>query len=155
MKRIVVGVDGSPHSVAALRTALEEAVLHDASVDALTVWRVPSWFVVQGVGRADGSFVASEYERAARALLAQAVEAARRFSTAARGVRVEQIVVEGRPAAALVEAAQGAQLLVVGARGTGGFKGLLLGSVSAQCAAHAPCPVMIVRPDEPSEGTDG
>lgn len=60
------------------------------------------------------------------------------------GVEVEQSVLEGTPAQVLVEAAQGADLLVVGTRGHGGFTGLLLGSVSQQAAHHAPCPVVIV-----------
>jgi nucleotide-binding universal stress UspA family protein len=60
-------------------------------------------------------------------------------------VEVERRVVEGRPAAVLVDESQGADLLVVGSRGHGGFTGLLLGSVSQQCAHHAACPVVIVH----------
>ena len=61
------------------------------------------------------------------------------------GLDIERTVVEGSAATALLEAAQGADLLVVGSRGRGGFAGLLLGSVSQQCAHHASCPVVIVR----------
>jgi len=60
-------------------------------------------------------------------------------------VEIHCLVVEAAPAAALVGAAQGADLLVVGSRGHGGFRGLLLGSVSQRCARSAPCPVAIVR----------
>jgi len=60
-------------------------------------------------------------------------------------VEIERRVVEGRPAAVLVDESQGADLLVVGSRGHGGFAGLLLGSVSQQCAHHAACPVVIVH----------
>jgi len=60
-------------------------------------------------------------------------------------VEIERRVVEGRPAAVLVNESQGADLLVVGSRGHGGFAGLLLGSVSQQCAHHAACPVVIVH----------
>jgi nucleotide-binding universal stress UspA family protein len=62
----------------------------------------------------------------------------------AAAVRVDQIAVDDRPARALIAAAADADLLVVGSRGHGGFAGLLLGSVSQQCAQHAPCPVVIV-----------
>lgn len=64
------------------------------------------------------------------------------------GIDIERAVVEGAPAPALLEAAEGAALLVVGSRGRGGFTGLLLGSVSQQCAHHAPCPLVIVPPSE-------
>ena len=60
-------------------------------------------------------------------------------------VQIETRVIEGRPAATLVEESRGADLLVVGSRGHGGFTELLLGSVSHQCAHHAECPVLIVR----------
>src|SRR5690606_20853392 len=62
-----------------------------------------------------------------------------------RGVVVNQIVQEGPAARCLLDSAKGADLLVVGSRGRGGFTGLLLGSVSQQCAHHAPCPLVIVR----------
>ena len=60
-------------------------------------------------------------------------------------VRIEQEVLEGHPAQLLVTAAEGADLVVVGSRGHGGFVGMLLGSVSQHVAAHAPCPVLVVR----------
>ncbi len=66
-------------------------------------------------------------------------------------VHVARIVTEGPPAEALLAAAQDSELLVVGSRGLGGFKGLLLGSVSQQVAHHAPCPVVIVRTPEGDE----
>jgi len=64
---------------------------------------------------------------------------------AAAGLDVESVVREGAPAGVLLDEAQDAELLVVGSRGLGGFRGLLLGSVSQQCTHHAPCPVVIVR----------
>jgi nucleotide-binding universal stress UspA family protein len=63
----------------------------------------------------------------------------------ARGLDAETNVCHGQAADALVQQAEGADLLVVGSRGHGGFSGLLLGSVGQQCAHHAPCPTVIVR----------
>jgi nucleotide-binding universal stress UspA family protein len=62
------------------------------------------------------------------------------------GVEVEQEIREGPAAPVLIEAGRGAALLVLGSRGRGGFAGLLLGSVSQQCAQHPPCPVVILPP---------
>jgi nucleotide-binding universal stress UspA family protein len=93
---------------------------------------------------ADGDGMTEAIRNGAEALLAEAVAEA----TAAGDVTIEQRVVEGPAATALIEAAKGAELLVVGSRGHGGFTGLLLGSVSDQVANHAPCPVVIVRPAE-------
>ena len=63
----------------------------------------------------------------------------------AAGVEIDRAVVEGAAAPTLIEAAAGSDLLVLGSRGHGGFAGLLLGSVTQQCAHHAPCPLVIVR----------
>jgi nucleotide-binding universal stress UspA family protein len=70
------------------------------------------------------------------------------------GVTIEREVVEGSPADVLLRAAADADLLVVGSHGRGGFAGLLLGSVSQQCAHHAPCPVVIVRAARRLSGGD-
>ena len=67
---------------------------------------------------------------------------------AARGITVERKLENGSPAYALIDASEGADLLVVGSRGHGGFTGLLLGSVSAACVHHAHCPVVVVRPPD-------
>jgi nucleotide-binding universal stress UspA family protein len=91
------------------------------------------------------------FEKASRALLEEMVGPAV-GAAAARPRSVQLVPVHTGPARALLEAAIGADLLVVGSRGRGGMKGLLLGSVSQQCIHHAPCPVVVVRPAEDAVG---
>jgi nucleotide-binding universal stress UspA family protein len=87
---------------------------------------------------------------AAKAVLDQVVETAigPQSDTSTEGVKIQRAIAEGPAATVLREAAEGADLLVVGTRGRGGFSGLLLGSVSSQCVHHAPCPVVVVPPEE-------
>jgi nucleotide-binding universal stress UspA family protein len=137
---IVVGVDGSESARDALRFALEEARLRGASVRAVAAWHVP----VTAYGDAfvpPNHELLSELEPQARRELERALADA---GEQAAGVEVEPVVREGAPARVLLEEADKADLLVVGSRGLGGFRGLLLGSVSQQCSHHAPCPVVIV-----------
>ncbi len=137
METIVVGVDGSDASVSALRWAFREAELRGAKVRVVHAWSYP---------------VASTYHEASHVLkLPFAEDAAgvldKSIAAAAPDptVEIEKTVVEGAAAQALVEAARDASLLVVGSRGLGGFSGLLLGSVSQQCAHHATCTLVIAR----------
>ncbi len=137
MGTIVVGVDGSESSQQALRFAIAEARLRQASVKTVLAWALPfSGGATTGMLPAQLADFQAEAEHS---LDAAVVEAG-----GAEDVALEQVVVEGSAGRALIEAAEGAELLVVGSRGRGGFKGLLLGSVSQQCAHHAPCPVVIV-----------
>jgi nucleotide-binding universal stress UspA family protein len=138
-KRIVVGIDGSEQSRAALRWALSEAKRRGSSLDVIHAWHVP--FVKEAY---TGS--ASNEEAALGAMLEAELGS---VSEEAEGVDVRTRLVYGMPAPTLVDMAQDAELLVVGSRGRGGFAGLLLGSVSQECAAHALCPVAIIR--EPAE----
>jgi nucleotide-binding universal stress UspA family protein len=137
---IVVGVDGSPESKEALRWALEEARLRDATVRAVHAWGNPYVFT-PGFGLPEDFELPALHEAAEKLLNSTVVEVAGENPE----VEVEQIVTEGPPGSVLVDAARDAVILVVGSRGHGGFVGLLLGSVSQQCAHHAPCPVLIVR----------
>jgi nucleotide-binding universal stress UspA family protein len=142
MAKIVVGIDGSDESKDALRWAIEEARLRSAEVVAVHAWESPP--TVMQPGPAPGfDYVAVD---------PQVREAVERHAWAVveevagkGGVPVEPVAVEGPPASALVDAAQDADLLVVGSRGRGGFASLVLGSVSQQVAHHAPCPVLIHR----------
>ena len=144
MARIVVGVDGSPNGVAALRWAIDEARRRGAAVEAVCAWEYP-YTGDLGLALATGRNV-DALEREAAATVAGAIAAAcpeRGDGEGVADVHVEAVIVEDAPARALVREAAGADLLVVGARGRGGFRGLLLGSVSSQCLHHAPCPVVV------------
>jgi nucleotide-binding universal stress UspA family protein len=137
---IVVGVDGSPSAQAALSFALAEARLRNATVRAVAVWHVPVAAYGGALVPPDPDLL-SDLEPAARSTLERALAEA---GDHAAGVEVESVVREGAPARVLLDEASDADLLVVGSRGLGGFRGLLLGSVSQQCSHHAPCPVVIV-----------
>ena len=149
MSTIVVGVDGSPGSLEALRFAIEEARIANATVKAVAAWHVPP--AAYGV---DGPFrsMTKSFRLAAEAKLAKALE---EVGAANCGVTVTPELVRGQPADVLCESAESAALLVVGSRGLGGFRGLLLGSVSQQCAHHAPCPVVITPPKARAPGPRG
>jgi nucleotide-binding universal stress UspA family protein len=141
--RVVVGVDGSSLSGEALSFAFEEAALRGVGLTAVHFWPAP-FFHAPGKGAPiPGDVVAEEFRHAELPSLAEALAAAReRFPL----VDVRQIVVHAAPAGALVAASAGAELLVVGSRGRGGFASLLLGSVSHAVLHHAHCPVAVVRP---------
>jgi nucleotide-binding universal stress UspA family protein len=143
--RVVVGVDGSPESVAAFALAVQEARWRNATVQVVSAYTYPHAMLV--VPFAPEPPIPRELHEEARALIDKVVERAQRSGTDTTGVTIEPDVVPGPPAIVLLDAARGADLLVVGARGRGGFSGLLLGSVSQQCVQHAPCPVLVVRRD--------
>ena len=139
---IVVGVDFSEGAKAALRFGLAEAKLRHATLRVVHAWQF-DYIGVSGIegfypiiGR-DLSDVRREAEAALEAILAEIV-------SDEHEVEVIPAVVEGAAGAVLVAESQDAELLVVGSRGHGGFAGLLLGSVSQQCAHHAACPVVII-----------
>jgi nucleotide-binding universal stress UspA family protein len=137
--RIVVGVDGSPSSLQALRWALRQAKATDSSVEAVHAWQIPVAY-----GTAVAVVPGDNFAESARRALEESVDEA----LAGRDdVQVDRVTEQGLPAQVLIERSRGAELLVVGS-GRGGFKGLLLGSVSQHCVAHAHCPVVVLRPEE-------
>ena len=141
---IIVGVDRSAGAEEALRFAFEEAQLRGATLRAVHAWQ----FGYIGAPSLEGSVPVlgaelDEHRSAAGAVLDAMV---REAIPDTGDVEIERRLVEGAAAAVLVEESRGADLLVVGSRGHGGFAQLLLGSVSQQCAHHAECPVVIVRP---------
>ncbi|MFJ9447456.1 universal stress protein [Kitasatospora sp. NPDC101235] len=136
-RRIVVGVDGSPASVDALRWAVGQARVQGAVVEALIAWQHPmatAWTVpIEAYEGLPGI---------ARKTLDDSV---REVTGPDAPVGIRTRVQEGGAAECLLDAARGAELLVVGSRGHGGFTGALLGSVGQHCVQHAPCPVVVVR----------
>lgn len=132
MKRIAVGVDDSPGGRAALSWALDEARQWNATLDIVVAWS----YLVQPIAEFRPDFdEAAAVETLDTILSAHSID----------GIAIERTVINDLPAKALLHAAQSADLMVVGARGFGGFTGLLLGSVSQQVVSHAPCPVVVVR----------
>ncbi len=142
VERIVVGIDGSQASRQALRWALVEAGVRGAAVEAVHVWRYPVW-TYSPVIMTPPVFAHDDLVAEARQVLDEAVDEV--LSGDQRPPTVERLVLEGAAVEQLVKHSDGADRLVVGHRGRGGFAGLLLGSVAQQCAAHADCPVVIVR----------
>jgi nucleotide-binding universal stress UspA family protein len=140
-RRIVVGVDGSDSSRTALRWAVRQAELTGASVEAVIAWHYP--VMVGGYAWAPVSEIpTTDFEEIATKTLAETIADSVDPDSP---VQVGTFVGEGNPAQVLLDAAAGAELLVVGSRGHGGFASALLGSVSQHCAHHAPCPVLIIR----------
>ncbi|TLM87503.1 universal stress protein [Pseudarthrobacter sp. NamE5] len=131
--RIIVGVDGSDASIAALRIAASLAGPLDASVEAWTCWDVPPGFGLYLVVGVEG------FEYAAKQSLEQALAAA--FGEE-RPIQVRGRPVRGKAADVLIEGSRSASLLIVGRRGRGI---LVLGSVSSACVSHAHCPVLVVH----------
>jgi nucleotide-binding universal stress UspA family protein len=132
--RIVVGVDGSEHGNAALRWAVDEALVHEAEIVAVFAWQMP--FI--GI---PGAFDRDEMERICKRFVEETVAAI----VPEPRVPITRIVAEGDVSASLIAAAKSADMLVLGSRGRGGFAGLKLGSVSQECAQHAACPVVIIK----------
>jgi nucleotide-binding universal stress UspA family protein len=130
----VVGVDGSPASLHALRFAHRQADLTGAELHAVTTWTYPLSY--------DDPVDPTDWQANAETILDAALGEALPASAA---VEVRRHVAEGHPAGVLLASVEEADMLVVGSRGHGGFTGMLLGSVSQHVVAHGPCPVVVVR----------
>lgn len=134
--RVVVGIDGSPASTTALRWAAAEAELRRAELVVLHAWEYPYRLTAEGIGR--GSDLA---EVDAAIVTDRAVETARDVTAGA----VSSQLVEGGAVQAVLDASRSADLVVVGSRGRGGFRTMLLGSVAHGVAGNSACPVVVVR----------
>ena len=143
---IVVGVDSSHGSKTALGWALAQARLTGVAVEAVAAWQQPATYEYS-YGTipfpSPGDTIAATAEKVLTETVAEAV------GTGGQPVDVRVKVAHGPAAQILLEAAAGAELLVVGSRGHGAFAGMLLGSVSQHCIQHAPCPVIVVPDDKP------
>lgn len=134
---VVVGVDGSDGSKAALDWAADYAATVSAPVEVVISWHYPVAYGTVPMVGLDTDFE----EMAGKVVSEMAVEAQRTHPEVAFSTKV----IPGPAAQALIREADGARLLVVGSRGHGAFAGMLIGSVSAHCVHHARCPVVVVR----------
>ena len=135
---VVLGVDDSRSSASAVEEAFVEAEQRDAQLHAVRVWAPPATTLAHMMPTAHDSDSALAEER--HALADTLADARARHPD----VHVHEDVVVGQPGRILIRLSEMAQLVVVGARGRGGFTGLLLGSVSQQVLHHAACPVLVV-----------
>jgi nucleotide-binding universal stress UspA family protein len=142
IKLIVVGVDGSKSSRAALQWAYGEATHHDASLTVISTWHPPAMPMTPPYGSIPPEGYVSQPKRDALDLLQKLVADLEERNPP---VDVRTAIEEGNPAEVLIERSKEADLMVVGSRGHGGFSGMLLGSVSQHLVAHANCPVVVVR----------
>ena len=142
---VVVGTDGSPHGLRAATRAAEAAARWGAPLLVVRAWQLPS--VTGWAGSGAGGEVRPEEIAACDRTARESVEsAARAVRESFPDLAVQTAVIQAHPVDALLGTAEGAALLVVGSRGFGGFKRLLLGSVSRAVIHYAETPVLIVRP---------
>jgi nucleotide-binding universal stress UspA family protein len=161
MGTIVVGVDGSPGSEAALRWALDEARLRGSKLRVVHAYDEPQVALPNAglgaagipappvAGRDDVERLRASAAEQARGVIDSALR--RVVGEGAERPAIERAALAGSAAQTLIDSGRDAELLVLGSRGRGGFLGLLLGSVSQQCAHHPPCPVVILPPPEEAE----
>ena len=138
---VVVGVDGSAASIAALSWASRYAAATGATIRAVWAWHLPAAVGPAPVEVAP-EVVSTEVEQRLRSDLASAVAKADQSAAP-----VQTRLAYGHPAQVLIDESKAAGLLVVGSHGHGAFTGMLVGSVSIHCVTHAPCPVVVVRGD--------
>ena len=140
-KRIIVGVDGSPHSRKALEWASDEAEQHGSDLTVLTAW-LPTPPPLAGTSTTEPTHGAIDARDTAKEVL---METIRDVLGEDPPVLVQPELKEGHAAKVLIDLSKDADLVVVGSRGHGGFAGMLLGSVSQHVAAYARCTVVVAR----------
>ena len=147
MSKVVIGIDGSAQAEQALRRGLQEALRFGLGATVVHVW-LPTPYSA-GLPWFSAPYPAGIQEHIDKDREAAAAEMQRRVAEiqaeeGASAVQVTYVTRVGIAASVLLEEAAGAHTLVIGARGHGGFPGLLVGSVTDQCVRHAPCPVLVV-----------
>jgi nucleotide-binding universal stress UspA family protein len=151
MSGIIVGIDGSVHSRRALEWAIGEAAIRRAPLTVLTIQQDYTGFW----GPTACPYVQQDpdlVERAAKEAQAETDRAIDGLRAGARPPSVTVRAVAGLPAEEILRAAQDADMIVVGSRGAGGFRKLLMGSVSVQVTHHANCPVVVIPADNRRAG---
>jgi nucleotide-binding universal stress UspA family protein len=144
MSGIIVGVDGSGHSQRALEWAMKEAAIRHTSLTVLTVHEAIRGYSTSVDVWPDDPARTEEAQKAAQAEADQVL-------AGLDGPHPESVMVKavhGHPVEELVNAGKGADMIVLGSRGAGGFSRLLMGSTAGQVVQHADCPVLIVPPAE-------
>jgi nucleotide-binding universal stress UspA family protein len=142
MTMVVVGVDGSEPAQAALEFAAGEAALRNAQLRIVSAWEIPPTVYAGGFAPGIDQSTLDGFAEGAEKIVQDAISVVRELQPS---VECEGRATQGQPAEVLLEAAQDAELVVVGNRGRGGFASLLLGSVSQQVVHYASCPVTVVR----------
>jgi nucleotide-binding universal stress UspA family protein len=145
MPGIIVGIDGSAHSQRALEWAVREAAIRHAPLTVLTVSQA-----VVGYSGVPVKYPGDEARatRAQEAAQQETDDILKQIGDGARPASVTVRAVTGLPAEELLNAGADADMIVVGSRGTGGFRRLLMGSVSTQVTHHAHCPVVVMPVDD-------
>ncbi len=141
MPKIVVGIDGSGHSRRALEWAMKEAATRRWPVTVITAHEIGGGYWSSAVTYPEDHAVAEHARKAAH------IEVDKVLGDLSEEARPESVTVQsvgGTPAEELISAARGADMIVVGSRGAGGFTRLLMGSVSTRVAQHAHCPVAVI-----------
>ena len=146
--RVVAAVDGSAGSEAALRFAMEDAARRGVPVEAVVAYRPPDyWAELEVMGHDDLDRLRSRLRSEAEGKVKALVDTVTATLTGP-APPVTVLAAHGAPAEVLIRESHGADLLVVGSRGHGGFSSVLLGSTSLQCMLHATCPVAVVHSPE-------
>jgi nucleotide-binding universal stress UspA family protein len=142
METIVVGIDGSEGGTAALEFAAREAGFRGARLRVVSAWHVPPTAFGGGFAPPPDPATWDDLLERAQQVAEQALASVKKLQPSLEG---EALAVQGHPADVLIEQGADAALIVVGRRGLGGFRSLLLGSVSQQVVQHATCPVVVVN----------